>query len=70
MTTPFRGVVNLDARDSVADVGRDGGSPVSADHLGEAPWAFTGTVHRVVVDVSGEPFVDIEREAVALFARE
>ena len=36
-----------------------------------APWAFTGgTINRVAVDVSGEPYVDLEREAVAMMARE
>jgi arylsulfatase len=29
-----------------------------------------GTIERVVVDVSGEPYVDLEREAVAVMARE
>ena len=38
---------------------------------GDAPWAFTGgTIHRVAVDVSGEPYVDLEREAVAMMSRE
>ena len=33
--------------------------------------AFTGgTIDRVAVDVSGEPYVDLEREAVAMMARE
>ena len=36
-----------------------------------APWAFTGgTIHRVAVDVSGEPYVDLEREAEAMLMRE
>jgi arylsulfatase len=52
-------------------VGRDGGEPVTGDYPGGAPWAFTGgTINRVVVDVSGEPYVDLEREAVAMMARE
>ncbi len=52
-------------------VGRDGGEPVTADYPGEAPWAFTGgTIKRVAVDVSGEPFVDLEREAQAMMMRE
>ncbi len=29
-----------------------------------------GTIKRVAVDVSGEPYVDLEREAVAMMARE
>jgi arylsulfatase A-like enzyme len=51
-------------------VGRDSGEPVTDDYPGEAPWPFTGTLHRVVVDVSGTPYVDLEREAVAMLARE
>jgi arylsulfatase len=52
-------------------VGRDSGEPVSGDYPGAAPWAFTGgTIKRVAVDVSGESYVDLEREAVAMMARE
>jgi arylsulfatase len=52
-------------------VGRDSGEPVTDDYPGTAPWAFTGgTLKRVGVDVSGEPYVDLEREAVAMMARE
>ena len=33
--------------------------------------AFTGgTIKRVAVDVSGEPYIDLEREAQAMMARE
>jgi len=53
------------------NAGRDGGAPVTSDYPGQAPWAFTGgTLHRVAVDVSGDPYIDLEREAVAMFARE
>jgi arylsulfatase len=52
-------------------VGRDSSDPVTQDYVGAAPWAFTGgTINRVAVDVSGEPYVDLEREAVAMMARE
>ena len=52
-------------------VGRDSGEPLTDDYPGEAPWRFTGgTLHRVAVDVSGTPYVDLEREAVAMLARE
>jgi hypothetical protein len=52
-------------------VGRDSGEPVTDDSPGDAPWSFTGgTIKRVAVDVSGEPFVDLEREAQAMLARE
>jgi arylsulfatase len=56
MSEPFRGVVNLDIRESVPDW---------------SPWAFTGgTLHRVAIDVSGEPYLNLEREAAAMLARE
>jgi arylsulfatase len=52
-------------------VGRDSGEPVTGDYPGEAPWQFTGgTIKRVAVDVSGDPYVDLEREAQAMLARE
>ena len=52
-------------------VGRDGGEPVTEDYSGSAPWRFTGgAINRVAVDVSGEPYVDLEREAVAMMSRE
>ena len=52
-------------------VGRDSGEPVTADYPGDHPHTFTGgTIKRVAVDVSGEPYVDLEREAAAMLARE
>ena len=52
-------------------VGRDSSDPVTADYPGEAPYRLTGgTIDRVAVDVSGEPYVDMEREAVAMLSRE
>src|SRR4051812_29015331 len=52
-------------------VGRDSSDPVTNDYPGTAPFRFTGgTISRVAVDVSGEPYVDLEREAVAMMARE
>jgi arylsulfatase A-like enzyme len=52
-------------------VGRDSGEPITDDYPGDAPWPFMGgTIKRVAVDVSGEPFVDLEREAQAMLARE
>jgi arylsulfatase len=52
-------------------VGRDGGDAVTDDYPGTAPWPFTGgTIKRVAVDVSGDPYVDLEREAVAMMSRE
>jgi arylsulfatase len=52
-------------------VGRDSSDPVTDDYPGTAPHAFTGgTINRVAVDVSGKPYVDLEREAVATMSRE
>jgi len=52
-------------------VGRDVGDPVTEDYPGERPYRFTGgTIKRVAVDVSGEPYVDLEREAAAMLMRE
>ena len=52
-------------------VGRHVGEPVTDDYPGQPPYAFTGgTIDRVAVDVSGEPFVDLEREAQLMIMRE
>ena len=52
------------------NVGRDGGEPVTPDYPGEYPWAFTGTVKQVVVDVSGELNINHEVEAHGMLIRE
>ena len=53
------------------NLGRDGGEAVTTDFPGERPWAFAGgTIHKAVIDVSGEPFVDLAMEARAAFARD
>ena len=50
---------------------RDGGEPVTDDYPGEAPWPFAGgTIHKAIIDVSGEPFVDLAEEARMAFARD
>ncbi len=52
-------------------VGRDSGEPVTDDYPGEPPHRFTGgTIKRVAVDVSGEPYLDLERQAQAMLSRE
>jgi len=52
-------------------VGRDSLEPVTDDYPGTEPHRFTGGIlHRVAVDVSGEPYVDLERAAVAMLMRE
>ena len=46
-------------------------SNITDDFPGERPWAFTGgTIRTVAVDVSGDPYVDLERAAAAMIARE
>jgi arylsulfatase A-like enzyme len=53
------------------NVGKDPGEPVTDDYSGPRPYAFTGgTIKQVIVDVSGQPVIDLEKEAIALFARE
>jgi arylsulfatase A-like enzyme len=51
-------------------VGRSA-TAITDDYPGERPWRFTGgTLKFVAVDVSGEPYVDMEREAQAMLMRE
>jgi arylsulfatase len=50
-------------------VGRDSGSAVSPDY--RSPFAFVdGEIDRVIVDVSGDHYVDHEREVLAYIARD
>ena len=44
---------------------------MTSDYPGEHPYVFTGgTIKRVAIDVSGNPYFDLEREAQAMLARE
>jgi len=53
------------------NVGKEGAEPVTDDYPGQSPWAFVGgAISRVVVDVSGTPFVDLDSEARMAFARD
>jgi len=53
------------------NIGRDGGAPVTLDYPGDEPWAFVGgAIQRVLVDVSGEPYVNFELEARAMMSRD
>ena len=101
MGKPFKGVVNIDIRDSTPDwepyeqpkapegapkcSSSSGTTPASArlepfggpievptcDYPGEPPWAFAGgTIKPSVVDVSGEHYLDLEKEAMAVLSRE
>ena len=50
-------------------IGRDSASPVTPEYT--APFAFTGgTIDKVVVDVSGEKFVDHEAQVAAWFSKD
>ncbi len=51
------------------NIGRDAGSPVT--NMYAAPFEFTGgTIHEVIVDVSGEQYVDLELEALGMMKRD
>ena len=53
------------------NVGLDRAEPVTDDYPGTSPWAFTGgTIHKVIVDVAGDPWVDLEKEVQAAFSRD
>jgi arylsulfatase len=46
-------------------------SAVTGDYPGERPYRFTGgIIRRVAFDVSGQPYLDLERQAAAMLARE
>ena len=62
MTTPF--VLNPGA----LACGLNVGSPVTPEYA--SPFRFTGTIHKVTVDVSGELIVDQEAELRAHMARQ
>jgi hypothetical protein len=53
------------------NIGRDGGAPVTEDYPGERPWGLAGAaIDRVIVDVSGDPYLDLEKEALAMMSRD
>ncbi|MNY67635.1 hypothetical protein D3C86_2052580 [compost metagenome] len=55
--------------DSVLTVGRSGTPAVTPDY--QPPFAFTGgTIKRVLVDVSGERYRDLERELAAMLMQD
>jgi hypothetical protein len=52
-------------------VGKDPGEPITNDYAGKSPYAFTGgAIEEAIVDVSGDAYIDLEKEAIALMARE
>jgi arylsulfatase A-like enzyme len=53
------------------NVGKDPAEPITDDYAGVSPFAFTGgTIKEAVVDVSGDQYVDLELEALAMMKRE
>ncbi len=53
------------------NIGKEGAEPVTDDYPGDYPWAFVGgTIHKAIIDVSGQPFVDLAQEARMAFARD
>jgi arylsulfatase len=50
-------------------VGRDSASPVTPDY--QSPFGFTGgTIDKVIVDVTGDPYIDHEAQVRAWFMRD
>jgi len=50
-------------------VGRNTGQAVSSSY--KAPYPFTGgTIAKVVVDISGTPYLDLERELAQAFSKD
>jgi hypothetical protein len=53
------------------NIGKEGAEPVTDDYPGQSPWAFVGgTIEKAVVDVGGQPFVDLAAEARMASARD
>jgi hypothetical protein len=52
-------------------VGRHEGEVITDDYPGDAPHQFTGgTISQLAIDVSGEGYLDLEREAALMLMRE
>ena len=52
-------------------VGRDSAAAVADDYAGDMPWAFKGsTIEEVIADVRGEPYLDLELEALGMMKRD
>jgi arylsulfatase len=53
------------------NVGKDPAEPITDDYPGRSPFSFTGgTIKEAVVDVSGDQYIDLELEALAMMKRE
>ena len=67
MEIPVTNPIMLGLASGVA-VGADPGSPVTGKYV--APFPYTGTIHKVTIDVSGELIQDTEAEMRAVMARQ
>jgi hypothetical protein len=46
-------------------------APVTDDYPFERPWTLVdATIDRVIVDVSGEPYLDLETEMLTMMSRD
>jgi hypothetical protein len=53
------------------NVGRDPAEPITDDYPDTSPYAFTGgNIKEAIVDVSGDHYIDLEMEALAMMKRE
>lgn len=50
-------------------IGRNGGSAVSSDYPAPYP-VYRGTIVQVVVDISGEPYENLEKKLAIAFAKD
>ena len=68
-SSPSRATSRSSARASTSGATRASPSPTTTP--ARSPFAFTGgTIKEAIVDVSGEPYVDLELEALAMMKRE
>jgi arylsulfatase A-like enzyme len=53
------------------NIGQDPASPVTDDYPGTSPYRFSGgAIKEAIVDVSGDQYIDLEMEALAMMKRE
>ena len=53
------------------NIGRDGSAPVTDGYPNGQLWTFRGgAIRKVIVDVSGEAYLDLEKEVVGMMRRE
>ncbi|RCV64512.1 arylsulfatase [Methanophagales archaeon] len=65
---PYTTPMTFGVAGGALECGRDSGSPVTPEYA--PPFEFTGTIHSVTVDVSGELIKDTEAEMRAILARQ